>query len=224
MRKILGVMCVLTGILCLMAAAGLVINNQNEAEQAAQFSGDILVEVQNVIQQSPTASVLEIEPAETVSLKLPQEQSPDLQAEEEIAEPDPELQEMVTIQVDGVDCIGILSIPVLRLELPVLSDWSYEKLKMAPCVYYGSCFEPDFVIAGHNYQGHFYNLSQLRPKDLVFFTDASGNVYQYEVVLLETLSPEATEAMITSGFDLSLYTCTPGGGNRVTVRCMAVSS
>ena len=45
----------------------------------------------------------------------------------------------------------------------------------------------------------------------------------YEVVLLETLPGNATEEMITSGFDLSLYTCTPGGASRVTVRCRAVS-
>ena len=32
---------------------------------------------------------------------------------------------------------------------------------------------------------------------------------------------QARNGMITSGFDLSLYTCTPGGSNRVTVRCNA---
>ena len=32
---------------------------------------------------------------------------------------------------------------------------------------------------------------------------------------------EATLEMITSGFALSLYTCTPGGASRVTVRCAA---
>ena len=53
-------------------------------------------------------------------------------------------------------------------------------------------------------------------------TVAAGTVHYYEVVLLETLPAGATEAMITSGFDLSLYTCTPGGANRVTVRCNTV--
>ena len=133
-------------------------------------------------------------------------------------------QEMLTTQVDGYDCIGVLSIPVLELELPVLTDWSYEKLKIAPCHYFGSCYEKDFVIAAHNYQSHFGRLSELLPKDLILFTDISGTVYCYEVVLLETLPGNATEEMITSGFDLSLYTCTPGGANRVTVRCKTVKS
>ena len=130
--------------------------------------------------------------------------------------------EMAVTQVNGYDCIGILSIPVLEVELPVLTDWSYEKLKVAPCLYYGNYFEPDFVIAAHNYRSHFGRLSSLVPGDIITFTDVTGNVYYYEVVLLETLAETATEEMITSGFDLSLYTCTPGGGSRVTVRCNKV--
>ena len=101
----------------------------------------------------------------------------------------------------------------------MLTDWSYAKLKIAPCHYFGSYYEKDFVIAAHNYQSHFGRLSELQPKDLILFTDISGTVYCYEVVLLETLPANATEEMITSGFDLSLYTCTPGGASRVTVRC-----
>ena len=64
---------------------------------------------------------------------------------------------------------------------------------------------------------------QLRPGDLVLFMDISGAVHGYEVVLLETLPKEATKEMIASGFDLSLYTCTIGGGSRVTVRCRAIT-
>ncbi|MBQ1279282.1 MAG: sortase, partial [Clostridia bacterium] len=117
------------------------------------------------------------------------------------------------------DCIGILSIPALDLELPVLTDWSYAKLKKAPCHYYGSCYEKDFVIAAHNYKAHFGRLSELQVGDLVVFTDVSGTAHYYEVVILETIPKNATKEMITSGFDLSLYTCTLGGGSRITVRC-----
>ena len=128
-------------------------------------------------------------------------------------------EEMATVKVDGYECIGILSVPVLDLELPVLTDWSYAKLKKAPCHYYGTYYEKDFVIAAHNYESHFGRLPELLAGDIVIFTDVNGVVYYYEVVLLETLPKDATKEMITSGFDLSLYTCTPGGGNRVTVRC-----
>jgi sortase A len=130
-------------------------------------------------------------------------------------------EEMATVKVDGYECIGILSVPVLDLELPVLTDWSYAKLKKAPCHYYGTYYEKDFVIAAHNYKSHFGRLSELQVGDIVVFTDINNIEHYYEVVLLETLPKNATKEMITSGFDLSLYTCTPGGSNRVTVRCNA---
>ena len=78
------------------------------------------------------------------------------------------------------------------------------------------------MIAAHNYESHFGRLSQLQAGDVVIFTDVNGADHCYEVVLLETLPKEATQEMIASGFALSLYTCTPGGANRVTVRCNAV--
>ena len=131
-------------------------------------------------------------------------------------------EEMATVKVDGYECIGILSIPALDVELPVLTDWSYAKLKKAPCHYYGSYYEKDFVIAAHNYKAHFGRLSELQAGDVVVFTDVSGTAHYYEVVILETLPQNATKEMITSGFDLSLYTCTFGGGSRVTVRCNVV--
>ena len=45
--------------------------------------------------------------------------------------------------------------------MPVLIDWSYAKLKKAPCHYYGTYYEKDFVIAAHNYKSHFGRLSEL---------------------------------------------------------------
>ena len=201
MRKGFGICCIILGICCLIAAVGLIAYNRWEAENAQDASKNIL---QNV--------------RETILGTAPEESIPEEGARDESGEIPVDLpREMLTTQVNGYDCIGVLSIPVLELELPVLTDWSYAKLKIAPCHYFGSCFEKDFVIAAHNFQSHFGRLSELQPKDLVLFTDISGTVYCYEVVLLETLPGNATQEMITSGFDLSLYTCTPGGASRVTV-------
>ena len=206
MRKVFGNICIILGFFCLLGAVGFVLYNRWEAENAAQITNSLLADVQLSLrenQENPAAqSSAQSSPLEGTN-----------------ASP-----EMTTIQVAGYDCIGILSIPVLELELPVLTDWSYAKLKMAPCLYYGSYYEKDFVIAAHNYDAHFGRLSKLQPGDVVAFTDANGKTRYYEVVLLETLSKESTMEMITSGFDLSLYTCTLGGGNRVTVRCNAINS
>lgn len=209
MRKGIGISFIVLGILCILFAVGLVVYNRMEARNGQIASQVLLESVQDNIRQATQP-----EPSQPGSATdAPQ---PDRTSE-------PAIQEMQTVSAGNYDSIGILSIPVLEVELPVLTDWNYDKLRNAPCLYYGSCYEPNFVIAAHNYASHFGRLSQLQPGDFVLFTDVTGTVYCYEVVMLETLPPTATEEMITSGFDLSLYTCTPGGNNRVTVRCSTVT-
>lgn len=201
MRKVVGVGCIAMGLVCLLISLGFVVYNRYDAQRGEKASQALLQSVQTNIREEKPETI----PQETESLE-------------------PGSRPMQTIPVGDYDSIGILSIPVLEVELPVLTDWDYEKLRSTPCHYYGSCYGRDFVIAAHNYPSHFGKLSQLQPGDLVMFTDVTGAVHGYEVVLTETLAPNAIEEMIASGFDLSLYTCTPGGGNRVTVRCCAVNS
>lgn len=205
MRKGIGISCIVLGLLFLLTAVGFVIYNRYEANNGKKNSQMLLENVQSGMNE---AGEHRENPTDGALFEGTQDVAP---------------REMLTVPAGRYDSIGILSIPVLEVELPVLTDWSYEKLKKAPCHYYGSCYEANFVIAAHNYTSHFGRLSELLPGDLVLFTDVTGQVHCYEVVLLETLVPTATEEMITSGFDLSLYTCTPGGSNRVTVRCKTVN-
>ena len=197
------------GIVCLLTAIGFVIYNGYEAQYGEKNSQELLQNIQDRIQKAEQTE--QTQPGDLPAETIPENDQEDTS------------RLMQTVPVGEYDSIGILSIPVLKLELPVLADWSYAKLKKSPCHYYGSCYEPDFVIAGHNYTSHFGRIRRLLPGDLVLFTDATGQVHCYEVVLLETLAATATEEMITSGFDLTLYTCTLGGSNRVTVRCKRVN-
>ncbi len=131
---------------------------------------------------------------------------------------------MPTVNIDGTDYIGALSIPSLGIELPIASDWNYTQLRVSPCRYTGSAYLDDLVICGHNYSSHFGGLKNLKPGDRVVFTDADGNVFEYKVVSVEDLRPTAVEEMKTGDWDLSLFTCTIGGRTRVTVRCMSTDA
>ena len=130
--------------------------------------------------------------------------------------------EMTEVEIDGYLYIGYLSIPSLGLELPVMSEWDYTRLKLAPCRYYGSTKTGDLVIAAHNYSRHFGNIRNLSAGDEVYFTDMDGEITAYEVAEVDTLNPTDVEEMTDSGYALTLFTCTYGGQSRVTVRCNAV--
>ncbi len=132
--------------------------------------------------------------------------------------------EMPVETIDGVDYVGVLRIPALALELPVINQWSYPLLKIAPCRYSGSAYQNNLVLCAHNYASHFGNLKNLHIGDAVTITDMDGNLFTYQVAELETLPPQATEEMENGDWDLTLFTCTVGGQSRVTVRCTAEQS
>lgn len=121
--------------------------------------------------------------------------------------------------IDGREYIGVLRIPALSLKLPVLSDWSYEKLTVSPCRYVGSVYKNNMIIAAHNYWSHFANLRALQPGDRVSFTDVKSNRFNYEVIDTEILTPDQVKEMKSGDWDLTLFTCTFGGEYRITVRC-----
>ena len=130
-----------------------------------------------------------------------------------------EEKKMSEVVIDGYAYIGYLSMPTLDLELPVMSTWSYPQMKLAPCRYNGSIRGEDLVIMAHNYSNHFGKISQLSVGDNLSFTDADGVTTVYTVVAQDIVESTAVEEVTDGTYDLTLFTCTYGGGSRVTVYC-----
>lgn len=115
--------------------------------------------------------------------------------------------------------IGYISIPDIGMELPIISEWNYDRLKIAPCRHFGSTETDDLVIAGHNYKTHFGPIGRLPIGTEIQVTDMDGTVHYYKVEDKTTLPPESVEEVQNSGYDLVLYTCKLGGENRIVVFC-----
>ena len=191
-----GVICVLLGVVLLLAALGLYGYNRWEDAQAGAEAQTVVQDLQEkVVEQTQSAASA---PAiDTSSL-------------------DPELP---VVELDGYEYVGTVSIPAIGIDLPVMSEWSYPKLKISPCRQFGSSRTDDLVIAAHNYESHFGKLSSLTAGDSVTFTDMDGIVNEYVVNKVEVLDPHSVEEVEHSGYALVLYTCTYGGKTRVTVFC-----
>ena len=129
-----------------------------------------------------------------------------------------EIPEMEVMNIDGIDYIGTLEIPSQELLLPVTADWSYSNLKLSPCRYAGSIYTNDFVICAHNYNTHFGVLKNLQIGDIIYFRTVNNEIIEYSVVEMQILDPYSIDEMKNSEFDLTLFTCTYGGAQRVTVR------
>ena len=195
-----------TGLLLLTAALFLWAYNGQESRRAGDSAQQVITELtQSLTQQPPAEAGADPEQTEAPAVKLPEYL---LDAQREMPEK----------TVNGLAYIGVLSIPTLQLELPVLSQWSYPNLKEAPCRYSGSLYQNNLIICAHNYASHFGRLKTLQPGDTLLFTDMDDQVVSFQMVEQETLEPNDEEAMTSGDWDLTLFTCTPGGQTRVTVR------
>ena len=195
------------GVLLILSALALAWWNHKEDSSAAKSAEEIVPQLVQQIQENTAAENADLE-----SEIIPELQKPlELLTEED--------KKMAEIGIGGHLYIGYLSIPVLNLELPVMSKWTYEKLLIAPCRYSGSIRGEDLVLMAHNYKSHFGTISELEIGDDVIFTYVNGDVTRYAVVGKDILEPTAVEVMTSGEYDLTLFTCTYGGASRVTVYC-----
>jgi sortase A len=220
----IGTALMVCGLLLIISAGLLVFHNLQEDRQAEQQSTEVLRQLTKTVKESVSETVSPETTATTVTRSPVASGDPEEPETAPEASPvplyviEPEI-EMPTIDIDGNAYIGWLDIPALSLSLPVMSQWSYANLNIAPCRYSGSAYLENLVIAAHNYKSHFRYIKDLTEGDEVRFTDADGNEFLYQVAEIEQLSPLEVKAMEESGYPLTLFTCTVGGSYRVAVRC-----
>ncbi len=218
-----------TGLLLIAAALFLLLSNQWEERQAGQSAVDALRTVRSA-QEAASAEDTQREGLQVTAAP----ESADAAQPTELPQPSdglpmgtptppdyvlhPEM-EMPTVEADGERYVGTLEIPVLSLTLPVISEWSYPRLKKSPCRFSGSAYMDDLIIIAHNDQTHFGLLKKLLPGDEVIFTDLAGNAFHYQVAETEILRPTQIDDLTETDYPLTLLTCTVGGRTRVTVRC-----
>lgn len=190
MSKKKGIVLVIIGAVLMISALLFFLYNRQEDLRAGQRAELLLEEIHTAI-NSDTAELEENETSDSLPV----------------------------IRLEDYEYIGYLSIPNLGLELPVMSQWSYELLQIAPCRHIGSPKTDDLVIAAHNYKTHFKGLSKLDLGSEISFTDMNGQINIYTLSKIETLPADAVDAVLNSGYDLVLYTCTSSGSSRVAAFC-----
>ena len=122
--------------------------------------------------------------------------------------------------------LGVIEIPEIDVELPVISKWSYSLLRISVCRYKGPGMNKkgNLVIIGHNYRSgaHFGRLSKLKTGSAVYLTDPSGNKVRYEVYKKLSIEPDDFSALNKhqGTYGLTLMTCQSSGTKRLLLRCV----
>lgn len=215
-KRNLGAACIVLGVLCVLVAAGLLVQNAWAERQAQQASSDAiaalnqLATMQNASQAQAAADAFGVFGASTGTTSTSGTANANVG------------NAIATATVDGAVYCGVLEIGAIGLCLPIQAEFSYAALKSSPCLYTQEGNDA-LVIAAHNYTAHFGNLAQLQPGDIICYTSLTGAVTQYAVSGVTTIEETDVDAIQGSADELILFTCNINNNSqRVVVRCTVV--
>ena len=112
------------------------------------------------------------------------------------------------------DSIGILNIPSLNIEYPILSTTNEKNLKVSLTKYWGG--NPNEVgnlcVSGHNYKNSkfFGKLQNIKNGDIIQITDLNRQTLDYKVYDTKIVDPSDTSctSQLTNGnIEITLITC-----------------
>ena len=221
------------GLLLIAAALGFVLYNNWDSRRAGDAAEEAREALRISMEHRNPSAVPQFGSSDfssaSVPASVPDSAQPDMEGESApvyanrptLPDTVPAVPVMPSEELDGSLYIGILEIPSLSLSLPVMENWDYDKLKIAPCRYTGNLYADDLVIAAHNYASHFGKIGTLSNGAELIFTDMKGEKHIYTVCDLEQIPGTAVEQMqfgSADDWDLTLFTCTLNGQSRVTVR------
>lgn len=127
------------------------------------------------------------------------------------------------------DIVGIINIPKIEINYPILSETTDALLKVSVCKFMGP--EPNSVgnlcIAGHNFTNNraFSKLNKVEKGDIVEITDLSGRMIQYKVTDNFIVSPtdlSCTSQRTNGKREITLITCTNGTKQRRIVKAVEI--
>ena len=220
-------------VLCFLGAGGFMLYNKWESDKAGKAADAALTDVKSEIAAAISAGSLTMPAGESApegsGAAAPDKASAAVPATDEAGETiPPEEQDwsawpaygeaMPTVEANGIRFIGILEIPDLGLELPVIEEFSYALLEISACLFDGSVINDDMMIAGHNFDSHFKDIKNLQPGAKVYFTDAAGRRWEFEMTGQEAMHRSQNLVMYGGEWDLTLFTCVPNTTNRLGVR------
>ena len=120
MSRSFGIICILLGLALIIVSAWLFMKNQQEDITARESSAEVLPSLIDQIRENTDVTVSASDIMPELELLKPL----DLLTEEE--------KKMTEVVIKGVPYIGYLSIPKLKLDLPIISTWTYKLLNVAP--------------------------------------------------------------------------------------------
>ena len=137
--------------------------------------------------------------------------------------------EEIDEQIGGYKVVGIINIPKIDIEYPILEKTNKESLKLSITKFYGEKINQkgNIVLAGHNNLNKtmFGKIKQLENGDIIELTDSQMVTVKYQVFDKYVIDPNDIDCIFPieeNTREVTLITCTNRDKNRLVVKAREI--
>jgi sortase A len=131
----------------------------------------------------------------------------------------------IELQMQGHKVIGIIKIPAIDLEYPIIDKTTKETMRISISKFSGGEINEigNVALAGHNnYSGTMFGKNKnLKIKDKIYLTDLTRRTIEYEIYNIFVTDPNDTSILETEDKtkrELTLITCKNGRSERLIIK------
>lgn len=132
-------------------------------------------------------------------------------------------------EIEGYKVVGIINIPKINIEYPILEKTNKESLKLSITKFYGEKINQigNVVLAGHNNLNNkmFGKIDKLENGDIIELTDSQMVTIKYEVFDKYIIDPNDINCIFPveeNSREVTLITCTNRDKNRLVVKAREI--
>lgn len=129
----------------------------------------------------------------------------------------------------GYKVIGVIKIPKINIEYPILEKTTKETLKISITKFYGNAVNEigNLCLAGHNNRDGtmFGKIKKLELEDIIELTDLSGVTKEYKIYDKYNVNPNDTSILEVKELgikEVTLITCTNGNKERLIIKAKEI--
>ena len=133
------------------------------------------------------------------------------------------------IEIDGYKVLGIIRIPKIDLEYPILNETNKISMKKSITKFWGPNLNTvgNLTLAGHNNKDGtmFGKVKKLNIGDIIEIEDLYKNTVKYEIFDMYVIEPNdvsCVESVDANTKEVTLITCTNGNKNRLITKAREI--
>ena len=133
------------------------------------------------------------------------------------------------VEIDGYKVLGIIRIPKIDLEYPILNETNKTSMKKSITKFWGPNLNKvgNLTLAGHNNKDGtmFGKVKKLNIGDIIEIEDLYKNTVKYEIFDMYVIDPNdvsCVESVDANTKEVTLITCTNGNKNRLITKAREI--